>query len=302
MKKEENARDTLLNIISAISRETKEEVTDKIEIINLMPEEDYVTVLNRIRNNVKIRSYGKNVVTYCVGETENTPKLSGDNLNMLNVDENKRFTNLLDRQNATDRISISSEDLTFLKKLYSSKEDEDIIEVPSDLFFSHQIPLTDCEIEVELDSEGKNSYRSMIYRVLIYNDYISIIDQHGSGGGTNINVGCVVVPILGTPGSIIYPIYIKKGQNTIMSISNIGYYNMTKQKCAEFVNSVSKFTLNEGIHNYMATWYGIQIAMLHPQIKKVFQDPEIRRNYSTVNQSSNRNNKKKRNCVILKNM
>lgn len=132
MKKEENARDTLLNIISAISRETKEEVTDKIEIINLMPGEDCVTVLNRIRNNAKIRSYGKNVVTYCVGETENTPKLSGDNLNMLNVDENKRFTNLLDRQNATDRISISSEDSTFLKKLYSSKEDEGIIEVPSD--------------------------------------------------------------------------------------------------------------------------------------------------------------------------
>ena len=85
-----------------------------------------------------------------------------------------------------------------------------------------------------------------------------------------------------------------------MSISNIGYYNMTKQKCAEFVNSVSKFTLNEGIHNYMATWYGIQIAMLHPQIKKVFQDPEIRRNYSTVNQSSNRNNKKKKKLCYIK--
>ena len=157
------------------------------------------------------------------------------------------------------------------------KEDEAICElwrrgcaqsaniVPSDLFFAGKIPLMDCEITV--DETGEPNGTICGYRVVVFPDYQDRLQQAESMPAT---VGALVFQ----HHDFIFflPINICEGVDAIMT-GPYGCRNVPEDLKARCKEAWSQMIPAQMMHACLSTWYGIQIALLHPTVREVFRHP-----------------------------
>lgn len=164
--------------------------------------------------------------------------------------------------------------------------------VPSDLFFAETIPMMDCEIEVDETSKyypERDRYGTISsYRVTIFTNYQERIKNAHSDFGAL--VGAVTFKILNSNTFLILPICVIKGDWRIPATRLIALYDPQRNKCIDG----NKFFTMEDIASfyieYLETWYGIQISLLHPSIKEVFSNPakELVFDYNRINKKKHR--------------
>lgn len=248
------------------------------------------TVKTEYANQFLNHPEGKDYTTYEYGDGAKIPE--NRRLVMMSRKENSKVTNELDKHLPTDRFCFSQEDLEHLGKMVIKENKRSFFRAHSDLFFAHQIPITDCEINVTLES----GY-TVIYRIHIYDDYIEILNHLDDK--MNALMGYITVPVVGNPGYITCPIYVNKVDSCLLYSMKVGFYNMPECLFKEFVDYVDKETFVEVVGKAMNTWYMTQLLLLHPQIKEVFRNPENVRNYSDTIKKNPQHNKKKL-CYIKK--
>lgn len=177
------------------------------------------------------------------------------NGNMVNFDENllnavKPYLNYP----ASDIIRIDHQtDM----ELYQSLINEDLgssVYTPSDIVFANTIPLKDIEIQIDERSTdfsfGKGSL--VRYRVIIF-DNLSNIDN----ALKPTSIGYLVLYMTDSKKPfVIFSLAVQKGNNFIFPLSAYSIVNIP-------------LTLNI----FTNTWYAIQISLLHPKIKTLFDNP-----------------------------
>jgi hypothetical protein len=72
--------------------------------------------------------------------------------------------------------------------------------------------------------------------------------------------------------AIVHPINVLRGLDVLIS-GPLGYMNLSAQQRRAYESMVTGTHVGQGFISMLETWYGIQIALLHPLVKDVFSKP-----------------------------
>lgn len=168
------------------------------------------------------------------------------------------------KSHPSDHIYLGSKEDAFLIDLWE-RQNLTEVEIPSDLFFANTIPIEDVEVSIN-ESDLPNG-RVINFRVVVFDDYQSFVRKAVTDeSGTGYLVGAIVFKILDETDTCFVPILVSHGRDAL-KYTGIGFF--------PGVRVVNKDTLFDDTKSLviacMETWYGIQIALLHPAVKDVFQ-------------------------------
>ena len=102
---------------------------------------------------------------------------------------------------------------------------------------------------------------------VVFPDYQERISSTEDGP---VYVGALLLDIKGY--TFFTPIMVSKGNDTLMT-GHIGYHNVPDELLAMCKKEWTEMGMLKLGYQYLITWYGIQIALLHPTVKDVFQNP-----------------------------
>lgn len=214
------------------------------------------------------------------GVDTNNSVFNDMNIEFLNESENNFLIQEISKSCSTDIVNLTRESDEELIYLWEKRGEK--VTIPSDLFFAQTIPLMDVEISVD---ERKQGGIVVNYRVVIFDNYKEKLDSEDIE-----TVGAVIIPVQGIT-EIIIPIRILNGFDSILN-GSIGFRNMTKFQRDSISKNLSVAQIAQQMIEAMETWYGLQIALLHPTVKEVFLNPEnAKRNQ--LKEHMNKNSKKK---------
>lgn len=171
----------------------------------------------------------------------------------------------------SDSIYLTVKEDEFLINLWEPRERKNFIEIPSDLFFAKTIPLLDCVINID-EREIQNG-RIVKYRVVIFDEYKEKVDFALKNTiSSPFIVGAVILldETFDDKPAIFIPIVVVCGVGALAGGEYFGYFN---KQVADSARYKIEYT-SRAFVSMMETWYGIQIALLHPEIKEVFRNPQ----------------------------
>lgn len=200
------------------------------------------------------------------GVTSKNSALNDVMMEALSDEESAKVWSYIAASHPSDVIKLTGEEDSQLIGLWEKGAKD--VTIPSDIFFAETIPLLDCRIVVD-ETNGLSDGKIVSYRVVIYPDYAEQLRT--AEPDTPVNVGAVVNdPIHGAYSFI--PIYVLKGVDSIM-FDNMGYQNLPKECIHKAEQTVSRQEVSQMAVSFLETWYGIQIALLHPTVREVFRHP-----------------------------
>ncbi len=193
-----------------------------------------------------------------------------------------KIWNELSNSHPSDTISLSWREDEVLQDLWEERLDNTDY-IPSDLFFADTLPLMDCEITVdESDKDIADKKGTVVtYRVTVFPDYRNRINDTPDAP---VSVGVITVSIQGA--YMLAPFSIVPGFDTLL-IGSPGVYSPRKNIDSQSMNMYSFMSFAKSC---LSTWYGIQIALLHPVLKEIFSKPKQLPKYV----AGEKNKKKKR--------
>ena len=156
---------------------------------------------------------------------------------------------------ATDIVRIDYKTDQELYRTMINENAETVVETPSDILFANTVPLKDIEIQID-ERNTVFSYGNGIltkYRVVVFEDLNCLQDLTGKK----------------EVGYVIY--YANAHSNNIFAIISFGVEKGNNALIAMKAYSVADMPLIMNI--FTNTWYAIQIALLHPRIKVLFDNP-----------------------------
>lgn len=192
-------------------------------------------------------------------------------LDILPYNENLWLINKMDKSVPTDLVHL---DFGAGEKIVNIWQEFSIepMTIPSDIIFSGTIPLMDCEVQD--DSLGTES----TIRVVIFENYYQTIMTSTRNNYTTIGVLLMPCSLLQCEDPmldnlvLIIPIKCQKGNNSILiAYHQIGYMGRHfKQRNDTILKNIQWDDLKDMAISCLMTWYGIQIALLHPMVQTIF--------------------------------
>lgn len=251
-----------------------------------MPEEDFFRFMDEVTLYAETAGVTPRSCQDALSKILSTGKINSANsaLNLfpvkfLNRSENEALWQDIRRSRPDDRICLKRADDEALCELWMKGCSVPKGRIPSDIFFGGRIPMMDCEIVVDETDEPNGLVCS--YRVVIFPDYRERIE---SAGDEPVDVGALLIDLNGY--TFIFPFSVCKGVDTIM-IEKTGHHNVP----AEILNSCRRQWKQMGmidlVYEHMTTWYGIQVALLHPTVKDVFRNPRTEPVYAAYGKKGN---------------
>lgn len=187
-------------------------------------------------------------------------------------EENEELSKSICNSNPSDDITLTSEQDEMLIDLWENAAEKTKrgVWIPSDLFFAQTIPLLDCNITVDERGTGGVIVK---YRVVVFSDYQKRIED--SGENDAVNVGAVIVPANTKEtkyGFTVIPFYVVHGVDSLIA-GRIGWIGLNERIRSYMKKGLNRQTVAQMFISTMETWYGIQIALLHPQVREIFSHP-----------------------------
>lgn len=172
---------------------------------------------------------------------------------------------ILARSVPTDVIRLTHASDKALTDLWSIPQQKstgnETVWIPSDLFHVGTIPLMDCKIIVDETSEPGGGEVTE-FRVKILPDYHDLLVN------SNEDVVIGAIQLYAPGGHITVPLYTRHGKESL-GISSTGWIT----KGGVTVESTAVMQFNYFAWLCMTTWYGVQIALLHPTVRDIFTHP-----------------------------
>lgn len=187
----------------------------------------------------------------------------------LSEDLNAEMWRDIRRTRPSDIIRLNAEDDDALCELWKKGCSLEEGRIPSDLFFAGKVALHDCRIIV--DETDLPDGQICEYRVVVFPDYQ---DRIKAADGDPADVGAIVMEF-GSRATFI-PIIVTEGMDYI-GIGSCGYHNVPKEQLEASKKIATMQDIGNMTFAYMATWYGIQIALLYPTVREVFRHPRMER-------------------------
>lgn len=176
------------------------------------------------------------------------------------ADINKRVIAKIRKSSPSDIICVDMKGDFYLQDLFGASEH---FVPPADIFFAKTIPLMDCVISVDETSEKDG--RICTCRVVIFDDYSELIDK--AEAENDEDTAIVVGALLPADNPYVaLPIAVVRGVDGICGCG------IVKAKCVKQKEpNITNEQLSQIVSSYYRTWYGIQISLLHPEIKNVYK-------------------------------
>lgn len=176
------------------------------------------------------------------------------------------YVKMLDNSHPTDVIRLTHKSDTMLSDLWSIPQQkatgQELVYIPSDLFFANTIPLLDCKIVIDETADIENGVVTEI-RVKILPDFHDLLANSENEQDITVGLAQLFIP----NGYIVAPLDVRFG-NKAIGIAN-GWVSQN--------GNIIDFPLPTEAYRWiwlcLATWYGIQIALLHPTVRDVFRNP-----------------------------
>lgn len=190
-------------------------------------------------------------------------------------EENTYFLQKINASKPSNHICLTRQGDSFMMGLWKMERDlKTETYIPSDLFFADTIPFLDCIISVDERMEPGGILCEC--RVVIFDDFCKRVNEStGNSGNEYIPVGALIPLFSDIKGAKYFlPFFVIRGFDALLC-GEIGYFD---KEFVKFANSHDYKGLTQGVmcqlfNTFMSTWYGVQIAHLHPQVKEVFQNP-----------------------------
>lgn len=196
---------------------------------------------------------------------------------LMSEEDKKPYFSIINNSHVKDYIHLTGKEDRFLIDLWEGKqnwninvengETRGIIHIPSDLFFAKTIPLTDCVIEIDESKDLPNGKIAKA-RVICFPNYIELIDKANTEQSENMfEVGLIVIYQNEIP--ICFSVFgICRGIDSLIHKMPFGLFPQVT-----LTNPNQTYQLNSLVVSFLETWYGLQIALLHPDVKEVFKNP-----------------------------
>lgn len=139
--------------------------------------------------------------------------------------------------------------------------------IPSDILFAKRVPLTDCQIIVDERQDGGTITD---FRIRIFDDYAERVDRiMREKSESEESVG---VLFFHTPdGYVVFlRLYVLYGVDGLLFKNEVGLYPFCEKSVP---GNTYGFYISFGVQ-LLATWYGIQVALLHPHVQEIFKKPQ----------------------------
>ena len=180
--------------------------------------------------------------------------------NPLTKESNVRFWRLFDCEQPTDNVIFDTfDDMKYIGHYWN--KGEEVIDIPSDLFISGNIPIR----SIIITYEGKS------YDVRIFSDYKKRIDRSMSDKKKRPVIVGGVTPdsmnSLDRKETLAFVLLFDPKTETIIT-DGYAYLNIKKKKPGPLV----KHTPKRVTLMIMKIWYGIQVSLLNPITERVFID------------------------------
>ena len=187
-------------------------------------------------------------------------------VSLLSDEDNAALITKINASRPSDTIQLSGAADSKIINLWESnvKENEDVT-IPSDLFFAETIPLMDCNIIVDERDENPDAEVAN-YRVVIFSDYAEQLRVATDNDAVNVGA----IEIKSNNAALLIPISVVRGVDSLL-ISNIGFRNWSEYAKKEYCKKVTLGNISQLSISLLETWYGIQIALLHPVVREVFR-------------------------------
>lgn len=191
----------------------------------------------------------------------------------MNDQENGELWRKVQRSKPSDMVCINGAQDKQIIGLWRDRAKEKGVSIPSDIFFAGTVPLMDCLICVD-ERDAYPNGKVCEYRVVIFEDAMRQIRELPDD--ETIVVGTIVLTERGH--SLLIPMRALKGFDSLLG-ADFGYHNMPQKLREKYSAEISVGTAAEMFIELLQTWYGIQIALLHPLVKNVFRHPRTERVY-----------------------
>lgn len=134
--------------------------------------------------------------------------------------------------------------------------------IPTDLLFSKTIPIWDMIIRIDEQELGMGIAEA---RICIFKEVVEAMLAYQMA--VPVVVGCISwkMPIMGM-GNVLIPLFAEWGIDSFLT-APYAYWDGDERFEQSFYDNVPVIRVMRYLMDIMSTWYGIQIALLHPQIK-----------------------------------
>lgn len=156
-------------------------------------------------------------------------------------------------------------DLWSVPKKKSTGKEQVIL--PSDIFNVGTIPLLDCKIVIDERDEYPENGGIIEFRVKVLTEYQDYLNNAALETNCAALVGIFQVYCPG--GWIAIPLCCKPLTDGIAFHNEMGVY-----KNGKLTMALLDIGIAQGCFECMSTWYGVQIALLHPVVQNVFRNPK----------------------------
>lgn len=200
-----------------------------------------------------------------MGVTSKNSAMRNEKVSFLTKEENARILKQIDKSCVTDIVELTEEEDTEIQNLWNEDLENDIM-IPSDLLFAETLPLRDFKISID---ERKTGGEIVNYRVFIFPNYSEILKSQKEE-----IIGYLIFNSFGNK-QMIMEMWACYGVNSIsLNSRRIGYRGYTDKELLLLQSKLNYGNFQDIVFSFLSTWYGIQIALLHPTVKEIFQKPQ----------------------------
>ena len=189
-------------------------------------------------------------------------------IEIMDPEANKCLWNDINSSKPSDVVYLTQKEDDLIKSFWNHEVKENKFNfVPSDIIFANTIPIMDLNFVVDCSETGGDIIK---FRIVIFPDYQKRICD--STEEKSVIIGSLITDQ--NKKLLCFPISVCKGFNKILSNGNIGFRNVSKE---EIYGLKKQLPISHAIILYfdcLSTWYGIQIALLHPTVKEIFKNPK----------------------------
>lgn len=168
----------------------------------------------------------------------------------------------------SDHIYLKQDDDVALCELWKKYCPKEVLAeggIPSDLLFAGKIPLMDCRFTVGVRETPYGRIRK--FRVVIFEDYKERLKKSTSG----VTVGALIGDFFGK--EVFFPIIAENGSD-LLYMGSYAMPGVSKAMLKFMPPLMSRQMLATFEYECLSSWYGTQIALLHPSVKEVFNHPK----------------------------
>lgn len=199
------------------------------------------------------------------GVTSKNSAMRSEKISFLSKEENANLLKKINNSHVADIVEFTEVEDREIQNLWNGDFEKDIT-IPSDLLFAETLPLHDFRISID---ERKNGGEMVKYRVLILQNYSEILKSQKEE-----TVGYLIFENFGGK-EMFMEICACYGVDSIaINCKRIGYKGYAEQELLFLQSKLKCGDFQDFAFSFLSTWYGIQIALLHPTVKEVFQKPQ----------------------------